>query len=187
MNKYKYIITEPFSKTMHFLCPLVRYYTPYYYPVEAYVYNNLWPNHHIDNGHIVVKYKIDIPKPANNPYDKETQTQIVDYRIIGRYIYFLCSLEKWKPEVALFLKGNYSAFSDEAKALISKCFGGKPDKPLTIESAPNKKVIALVSPYLIADEVNIELEDYIGATLDECKEVAGILNVELETLVLENI
>jgi hypothetical protein len=186
MNKYKYIIMEPFSKTFHYLLPLVRYYCANYQPVASYAYSNLWPEYSIDTGHLVCMYKINKPSITKFLYHADDHKQIIDTKIEDGYVYILCSLQDWMPEVALFLAGKYSEFSDDAKALICKCFGGKPDKPITVDSAPNKKVIAMLSPFLMADEINEELEDYIGASLDECREAVGIMDAEKETLVLEN-
>jgi hypothetical protein len=180
-QKYQYILREPFTKSFHYLLPLVdNSDATVMTPITAYVDSYIWPQQGIAEGFIIAQYKIKTKGILK--FDSFTWPQLTDYKVIGEHVYCLLTLKEWPQEYAHFINGDYSLFSDDAKAIINSYFGGKAHKPLQPESNNDKRVLCLLSPHLFIDEVNQELQDYIGATLDECKEAVGKVDLEKESL-----
>lgn len=186
---YEYIIIEPFSKSFYFLAPLLRTYYSEIYPIKSYCYTNLFPEYSIDNGYLVIEYKIKKELSSEEIIRLKTEKDVENLIIKQDKCYILYDLKnEFINELDSFLEGEYTHLSDNQKNMVLKFFGEKEIYNSTkydISHIKDKRIIALIDQNKFKDEIIEELSDYYNtdaSTFSELENWIKKFDKNIETL-----
>ncbi len=155
----KYIADFYFQKSSSFLYPLTGVLRNKKYDPKTYLY---WMEENIEDFKLIVLYEVDINDENFKSYEAKfiiNNERIVNCYIVEEgivYIFDLCST--WANDVAWFLEGKYSKFSEGAKRMIKRYFNiinneVKPGKPISVSLEPQRFW------QQVAKELDVSLED----------------------------